>query len=84
MVIVVIGYLRAASIAQAWGPESGWGLTAPSAFIKSMGFTACITGVILLLSCLRRERLWPISLLLLIPVSLYAILYLVISLTYPR
>jgi hypothetical protein len=84
MVIIGIGYLRATSIAQAWGPESGWGLTAPSAFIKSMGFTACIAGVVLLVSCIRREMLWPISLLLLIPVSLYAFLYLLISLTYPN
>jgi len=83
VLIMGIGYLRAASIANAWGPESGWGLAAPGAFIRSMGSTACFASVILLLSCLRRELFWPFSLLLLLPIALYAIFYLVFLLPHP-
>lgn len=83
VLLIGMGYLNAVSAAKAWGPESGWGLAAPSAFIRSMGFTACIASITLLFSCIRRELFWPLSLLTLIPVSLYAIFYLVLSSTQP-
>jgi hypothetical protein len=71
--VIALGYLRAASIANALGSESGWGLAAPSAFLRSMGVTAWIGCVILIISCIRREFLWPLAFLLLFPTSIFAV-----------
>jgi hypothetical protein len=83
VLVIGMGYLSAVSAAKVWGPESGWGLAAPGAFIRSMGFTACIASITLLVSCIRREIFWLISLLILIPVSLYAFFYLILLSTQP-
>ena len=82
LLIVGVGYVRSIAIARGWG-DSGVGLTSPASFIRNMGVTACVAFIVLLISCVRRERFWMFSLLLLVPIALYAAFYLIFLLPNP-
>jgi len=77
--VAVIGYFRAVAISSSWG-ASGVGLTGPAYFLREIGAAACISTALLVISLIRREFLWPLSLALLLPFGIYSIFYLAILL----
>ena len=76
LLIIGVGYSRSLAIAASWG-DSGGGLAGLASFIMNMGVIACVASIGLLISCVRRERFWPISLLSFAPIAGYAAFFLI-------
>lgn len=81
LAIMVLGYLKATSIAAGYG-QAGVGLTGPFSFLRNIGITACLASLALIGSWFRREVLRELSLTLLLPVGAYSIFYLIVL--FPR
>ena len=77
-VVLTAAYFRVASVDAFLGDADESLLGTGSLFFES-GLTTFIAAVLLFLSLIRRERFWPVSVLILLPVAGYTLVIFMLS-----